>query len=166
MMRAGALILWLCAVTAVACNASAATAAQTPAAGAAIKMAPTADGQAESAIRAVEDDERQAMLRGDAAALERFWAAELLVNAPGGKIRTRPEVLEYVKSGRLKYSAFERHIERIAVHGDVAVAMGAETVVPATGPDAGKTLHRRYSDVFTRQNGQWRLIARQTTIVP
>jgi ketosteroid isomerase-like protein len=122
-------------------------------------------GPGETQIRAMEEKERDAMARGDTAALEQYWDKELIVNAPGGRIRTASEVLAFVKSGDLKYTSLERQTERVALHGDVAIAMGAETVVLAAGPDAGKTLHRRFTDVFARQGGQWRLIARQMSVV-
>jgi ketosteroid isomerase-like protein len=131
-----------------------------------MNRASVSDKVAQDAVRAIEDEEREAMLRSDLPALERYWSADLVVNAPNNEIKTRSEVLDLVKSGQLKYSSFERQIERIVVHGDIAVAMGAETVVPVGGPNAAKTVHRRYTDVYTRQSGLWQLIARQATIVP
>jgi uncharacterized protein (TIGR02246 family) len=75
-------------------------------------------------------------------------------------------VLALVKSGQMKLTKLDRRIERVAVHGQVAVAMGVETIVPAGGKDAGKTLNRRYTDVYAQQDGQWRLIARQASLFP
>ena len=121
---------------------------------------------AEEQIRTIEQQEANALLRADAAALERFWAPGLLVTASNNKIRTRDEVLGYVKSGQLKLTKLERHIEEVAVHGQVAIAMGRETIVPAGGDNAGKTLSRRYTDVYQQDGGSWRLIARQQTLVP
>jgi ketosteroid isomerase-like protein len=127
--------------------------------------ASVSDQVVQDAVRTIEEDDRKAMLGSDTEALERYWSADLIVNAPSNEIKSRPEVLDLVKSGQLKYSSFERQIERIVAEGDIAVAMGAETVVPVGGLNAGKTVHRRYTDVYTRRSGQWQLIARQATIV-
>jgi uncharacterized protein (TIGR02246 family) len=139
--------------------------AQTPPGAATSKTSPSG-GQIEQEIRAIEQQEAQALLRGDASALERLWAPDLLVTASNNTIRTGAQALGFVKSGQLKLTKLDRRVERVAVHGQVAVAMGAETIVPAGGKNAGKTLNRRYTDVYAQQAGQWRLIARQQTLVP
>jgi hypothetical protein len=128
--------------------------------------ASVSDPVVQDEVRTIEEEERKAMLRSDIPMLERYWSADLIVNAPNNEIKSSSEVLDLVKSGQLKYSSFERQVERIVARGDIAVAMGAETVVPVGGPNAGKTVHRRYTDVYTRRSGQWQLIARQATIVP
>jgi hypothetical protein len=38
------------------------------------------------------------------------------------------------------------------------------TLVPAFGPDKGKTLHRRSTNVWQHANDAWMRIARQSTI--
>ena len=139
--------------------------AQRPTAGATVNQPSEVDRQVEAQIRSIEEKERDALAHSDTGALEQYWDKELIVNAPGGHIRTGSEVLGFVKSGQLKYTSLERQIERIAVRGDLAIVMGAETVVLAAGADAGKTLHRRFTDVFERQGGQWRLIARQSSVM-
>ena len=53
----------------------------------------------------------------------------------------------------------------LAVHGDVVVTMGHETVVPVSGPEAGKDVHRRYTDIWMKQDGEWKLVARQATVI-
>lgn len=119
----------------------------------------------ENEIRNLEAQDRDALLRGDAAALARIWGNNLVVNAPSDNIRTGAELLELVRTGKTKYSSFHREVQRVSVQGEIAIAMGTESVVPATGPQTGKTVQRRFSNVWARQNGQWRLIARQATIV-
>jgi ketosteroid isomerase-like protein len=118
----------------------------------------------EREIRTLEEQERAALLRGDVTALERLWGRDLVISAPSNTIRTGAEMLELIKNDSRKYGSFERQIERVSVQGDVAITMGAESVVPSSG-EAGRTVRRRFTNVWARQNGQWRLIARQSTIV-
>jgi uncharacterized protein (TIGR02246 family) len=127
--------------------------------------APRGGGDVEKAIRTVAQEEAQAFLRGDTAALERLWAPNLLVTASNNTIRTRAELLGLVKSGQMKLTKLDRRVERVAVHGRVAIAMGEETIVPAGGQGAGKTLRRRYTDVYAEEDGRWRLIGRQASLV-
>lgn len=119
---------------------------------------------AEAEIRALEEKDRQAMLAGDAAALAELWASDLIVTVPSNRIRSGAEILGFVRSRALAYSAFARDVERVAVHGDIAIAMGSETVTSSAGADSGKRVQRRFTDVFTRIDGKWRLVARQVSI--
>ncbi len=166
MPRAATAFVPLLVVTMLMAAAHSRASAQAPAVAPPSKVSPSAS-QIEKEIRAIEQQEAEALLHGDTAALERLWARDLLVTASSNNIRTGAEVLGFVKSGQLKLTKLERRTERVAVHGQVAIAMGVETLVPnGSGKNAGKTLNRRYTDVYAQQDGHWRLIARQATLVP
>jgi uncharacterized protein (TIGR02246 family) len=139
--------------------------AQTSAATTGNKELPSTS-QVEKEIASIEQQEAQALLRADTAALERLWAHDLLVTTSRNRVHTGAEVLGFIKSGQMKLSKLDRRVDRVAVHGQVAIAMGEETIVPAGGNNAGKTLNRRYTDVYVQKDGQWRLIARQATLIP
>jgi hypothetical protein len=117
----------------------------------------------EKAVRDLETSEAKAVLSGDLAALERFWDESFTVNAPSNSIVDRNGVLTRVKAGAIKYAAFERKIEYIGFHGDMVVVMGQETVRPVSGPEAGKTIVRRYTNVWAMKGGRRVLVARQAT---
>ena len=52
------------------------------------------------------------------------------------------------------------------VHGDTVIVMGHETVVPkGNSPDAGKTIHRRYTNIWMKRDGRWRLVARHASVI-
>ena len=107
------------------------------------------------------------MLAGDVAGLDRLWAADLLINAPDNIIKTKDEVIQAVRASHIRYTSFKRTVERVAFHGDIAVTMGSEVVVPAgDGADGGKEIHRRYTNVWRNAGGDWRLIARHAHVVP
>jgi hypothetical protein len=53
------------------------------------------------------------------------------------------------------YSSFVREIESVQVHGDTAIVMGQETVAPKdSSPDAGKTIHRRSTNIWMKRKGK------------
>ena len=62
-----------------------------------------------------------------------------------------------------KFLSFERKIEEVVIKGDVAISMGNETVV--TSSDNSNTQlvsKRRYTNIWMKQNGTWKLTARHT----
>jgi ketosteroid isomerase-like protein len=118
-------------------------------------------------IRALDAEEASAMLAADLAALDRIWAPDSAVNAPDNAVREKSQVLAAVRDGRIRYSGFERTVERVDVRGDVAISMGGEVVVPkGDRPDAGQPLTRRYTHVWLRSGGRWALVGRHANVVP
>jgi hypothetical protein len=104
------------------------------------------------------------LLRNDPAGMEKNWSKDYVVNNPFNKIvdaRTGP-----IRRGQLTYSSFARNIERVLVHGNTVIVMGGETVVPSGGsPDAGKTIHRRFTDAWMNEDGGWLLTARHASVI-
>ena len=121
----------------------------------------------EDVIRQLEEKERQAVLGQDIAELERLWAEEFIVNNPQNQISpSREAVLALVRRGLIRYAAFERRIESIRLSGDIAIVMGAETVEPVGDtPRAGRTVERRFTNIWRKQDGTWQMIARHANVV-
>ena len=121
----------------------------------------------EDVIRQLEEQERQAVLKQDLAALERLWSEEFIVNNPQNQISTsRGDVLALVKRGLIRYAAFERRIESIRFNADIAIVMGAETVEPVgDAPRAGGTVERRFTNIWRKQDATWHMIARHANVI-
>jgi ketosteroid isomerase-like protein len=122
----------------------------------------------EDVIRQLEEQECLAVLKQDLAALERLWAEEFIVNNPQNQISTsRDGVLDLVKHGLIRYTAFERRIESIRFNADdIAIVMGAETIDPVgAAPRAGGTVERRFTNIWRKQHGTWRVIARHANVM-
>ena len=122
---------------------------------------------AEADIRKLEEQERQAVLKKDTAALRKIWDRYFIVNAPNNQIAlsgadavSRPVITQ------MSYESFTREIEQILVRGDVVFSMGSEVVVPGEGrPNAGKEIKRRYTNIWMKQGGVWTLVARHASII-
>lgn len=121
----------------------------------------------ERAVRAVEQREVKAILDQDAAALEQLLSENYTVNNPqNGITPNRAGVIDRVKRGLIRYSSFERHIEVIRFSGDIAIVMGSETVVPiGEAPRAGRTVHRRYTNIWKKSGATWYAIARHANVI-
>ena len=121
----------------------------------------------EAAVRALDDQERAAVLNQDLSALERLWSDRLVVNTPLNRVNGKLDALDLLRQGKIHYSTFERRIEFIRVDGDLAIIMGAETAQPiGMSPFAGETVQRRFTHIWRKEAGTWRLIARHANIIP
>ena len=121
----------------------------------------------EQSIRKLELAESDAVVRSDVGALEKLWAEDFTVNNPNNQIsRGRKEVIDRVRSGLLNYSSFVREIESVGFYGDTVIVMGLETIVPSgSSANAGKTIRRRYTNIWMKRKGQWGLIARHASVI-
>lgn len=121
----------------------------------------------EEEIKQLDRAESEAVLRSDLTILDKLWADDFTVNAPNNQVvKGKKEVVELVRSGVIKYSSFVREIESVPPQGDTVIVMGLETVQPVgNAPGAGQTLRRRYTNIWMKKKGQWRLTARHANIV-
>jgi ketosteroid isomerase-like protein len=64
-------------------------------------------------------------------------------------------------------ASYERSIEQVRVEGDIAIVMGAETLKPTgNAPQAGQTVHRRFTNIWKKEGDTWRLWARHANVIP
>jgi hypothetical protein len=115
----------------------------------------------ENEVRLMEEKERKAILSQDTMAMSKIWDETLLVNSPLNIVVDKSGGLSALSNGLIHYSTYVKFIEKIALHGNMAIVMGMETVIP-TGKagDAGKTVKRRYTNIWLKNDDVWTLIAR------
>ena len=103
-----------------------------------------------------------AVLRGDQEAMNKYWTEDFIVTNPFNEI----DQADRIKKGIVTYSSFIRESEVIKVHENTVIVMGKEIVVPkGSSPDAGKTINRRYTNIWMKREGTWRLIARHANVI-
>ncbi len=131
-----------------------------------MKLSIEEQAQIRRAVAAVEDRDT-AGARSSPTAMSPLWAEDLIVNAPNGRVVQVADVRARAESSvEPPYATFERHREATIVRRQCAVTMGYEVVVPkGNGPNAGRKVRRRYTNVYSYEDGEWRLLARQTTDV-
>lgn len=131
-------------------------------------VARTAD---ERAVLAADARQRDAVAEVDVAAIAAIAHTNLRINAPNNRILSGEDLVRMVGSGEICNEVFERVPEQVVVTGDVGVVMGRETVLPGTASEQArmygrKSLNRRYTNVYVREGGTWRHLARHANIVP
>ena len=125
-----------------------------------------AQGGAETEIRKLEDAQREAFLNKDTATLYKLFSPDFIVNAPTNKVTSLSLLKQLIRTGYVDMEAFERITEKVTFIDNIAIAMGNETLTPSGKmPNAGKTVKRRYTNIWMKQNNSWQLVARQSTII-
>lgn len=121
----------------------------------------------EAEIRLLENLERESVLKGDSAVLfDKIWSLNMIVNTPANVVGTVEGTKALLRSGNLNYLSFERDIEKITFNDNIAIVMGGETIKPQGHQvNAGKTVSRRFTNVWLYKNNRWTIIARQATII-
>ncbi len=118
----------------------------------------------EQEIRKLEQAQVDALLRNDLAAMERNWAKDYTVNNPFNQAVKASE--GPIRAGTLTYSSFIREVERVLFHEKTVIVMGKETIVPSgTSANAGKTINRRFTNVWMNKKGKWLLTARHASVI-
>jgi ketosteroid isomerase-like protein len=118
-------------------------------------------------IRKLEMAHAKAILNGDAAALDSLMDDDVTVNHPTNRIvNEKKELLDLIRQGVIRYTSFERYPEKFLFFKDMVVVMGTETVIPAKGaPNEGIALQRRYTNIWMKRDGKWRLTVRHANNV-
>lgn len=127
----------------------------------------TQDAQIESTIRGLEQMECKAALEKDTATLKKLWADDFTVNAPANRVITGGRnTLDRPVITQANYMSFTREVEHVILKGNVAIAMGNEVVV-TKGSDAkpGATIKRRYTNIWMKSDGTWKLGARHANVI-
>lgn len=119
------------------------------------------DNTIETEIKELEQNEVQAVLNKDTLALKKLWDKDYVVHNPEGKI-----VLAKLNSVdrpvlQTQRTSFTRQVERVIINGDIAISMGKETVVSIEdGSKPAQTVERRYTNIWMKKEGSWKLVAR------
>lgn len=119
------------------------------------------------AIKKTEDELRQASLKGDSSAAEKYFADDFhVISGANGESYTKQQVIERMKSGATKYSQISVSNEDVATFGnDLAIAHGiADVKVTVDGKDASGKYH--YSRTYQKRNGKWQAVWMQSTKIP
>jgi hypothetical protein len=76
-----------------------------------------------------------------------------------GKVNNKAKALEMVANPPMKFDSVKLSDFKVSVYGEVAVVTGLST---ATGPVSGQA---RFTDVWVKQGGKWKLTNSQGTLV-
>jgi ketosteroid isomerase-like protein len=120
----------------------------------------------EDEIRRLEQLEVRAIIARDTDTLRTLWDEAYVVNNPDNVVvEAKPDPTDRPVMQKARIS-MTRSPEKITFRGDFAISMGSETIVPGEGqPRAGQTVKRRYTNIWMKHSGRWKLVARHANIV-
>jgi ketosteroid isomerase-like protein len=100
----------------------------------------------------------EAHVRGDADALERLWADDLIVTVPNMPVMTKENAIGISRSGRLKFKRYQTSDIRIRLYGDAAVVTSqVERTRDLNGRDVDDKW--RFTKVYIRRAAKWQVVA-------
>lgn len=129
-----------------------------------------AEDISEASLRAADAEQMRIIVQGDAAAQQAFMHPNYMINGPSNRVLHKDVLIDMLAHGKMGSDFFERVIEDLAITGNVGIVMGREVVHPTPTSELGMrhgdtVLNRRFTNVFLFENGKWRFLARQATIV-
>ena len=124
----------------------------------------------EASLRAADAEQMRIIVQADAEAQQAFMHPNYMINGPSNRIMHKNVLIDMLAQGKMGSDLFERVIEDVAITGNVGIVMGREVVHPTPTSELGtrhgdKVLNRRFTNVFVFEEGKWRFLARQATIV-
>jgi len=116
----------------------------------------------EAEVRKLDSLHAAAVLSGDLKEMDKYWTEDFMVTNPFNEV----DRANRIRNGAVTYGSFQRICEAVKIQDNTAILMGKEIVVPkGKSPDAGKTINRRYTNIWMKINDQWRLVARHASVI-
>ena len=132
-------------------------------------MSPLTFGQAtdkksnsktEDEIMKLEDQWVQSRATKDPTSTKNLLADDYLGSNPNGEAQTKQQFIDTVIAGNFAAGKAEYSERKVRVYGDTAVSTG---LVSGAGPNGTDKI--RYTRVFVKRDGQWKIVATQATRV-
>jgi hypothetical protein len=118
-----------------------------------------------AAVLAAEDRRYEALLGPDLPALERLFHDRLSYAHSSGVRDTKDQYLEKIRNGYYDYARIDHPVERVDVLGNTVVVIGRMTA-DLTVQGTQKTIDNLALAVWTKDTGEWQLVAYASTSLP
>lgn len=119
------------------------------------------NGKIEQTIKSMENEMREAVLKGDVDGSTKDLASNFIRVYPDGSIASRQQTIDDLK-GSFKYTSIEVSEQQVHVTGDVAVSVFKASV---KGTRNGQPIDGDYRGVRTwaKEGGRWKAVAFSST---
>ena len=130
---------------------------------AAVKPAGAADEK--QAVLDAQDRRWKATVDADVDTLDRMTTDDMTYTHSSARVDTKATFLDSLRSGRVDYQSIVPEERSVRLYGDAAVVAGiAHVLVRAEGKDIDVRL--RFTELYVKQGGQWRMALWHSTRVP
>ncbi len=126
-----------------------------------------AGGGVEATIMKLNEKIREASLKGDAATFKELYAEDYVsISAITGTPSTKADLLENLKSGKLKYDSIDSSEAKVHVYGPTMALFTAKAEVKGKFGDQDMSGSYRASRLFVKRGGKWQVVFFQSTKLP
>jgi uncharacterized protein (TIGR02246 family) len=123
------------------------------------------DSTVEQEVKNLQQQMIEAMMRGDAAALDRILADDFIGTNPMGQVNYKTRGVGEFAEPDLVVESIETDDIRVRVYGDSAVVTGkAGMKARLKGQEINMGPHR-FTSVYVKRDGRWQLVASQATMI-
>lgn len=121
---------------------------------------------AEDELRRIDLDHSRSAQAADAQAVAALTHPSYTAHLPNGQLADRALLLTIVGNGSLARERHQRVHERVFIAGDTGIVIGIDRLEepPPLARQGERT--RRYTNVYVREDGNWRLLARHFNFLP
>lgn len=122
-------------------------------------------------IEQLEEQARQATLKGDGGFMEKYAAPDYVGIMANGSSHGRSEEIQSLRTGKYAYQAIEMRERKIRIYGNTAIC-NSLAAVKLTVWEKGRNLTSYYTEhsgdfrftrVWVKQGPDWRLVSFQST---
>lgn len=116
-------------------------------------------------ILQLQDEWNQALVRKDVRFIRQLYDDNLAYTSTQGVMLTKPQLIELYESGVLTFYRMSHEDLKVKIFGNTAVLTGRST---SKMEYKGRVSYgpRRFTNVFVKKGGQWRLVAHHVSLIP
>jgi ketosteroid isomerase-like protein len=115
-------------------------------------------------LNQIEQQLIKAWVNHERETIDRYLADDWAVTDPAGRHLTKAEVLAELDSGERKLESGTIDDVNVRLYGDTAVVTG-RTLAAGSYQGESVSVKLRFTDVFVKQNGNWRAVASHATLI-
>lgn len=124
-------------------------------------------GGVEATILKLNDRIREASLKGDPATFQELYADDYVsISAVTGAASTKADVINNLKSGKLKYDSIDTSDVKVHVYGPTLALSTAKAEVKGKFGDQDISGSYRAARLFMKRGGKWVVVFFQSTKIP
>jgi ketosteroid isomerase-like protein len=119
----------------------------------------------EKAVLEAQDERFAATIAADVTTLSRLLTDDMTYTHSSAVVETKAEFLEALRAGKYRYRSIAPEQREVRLYGDAAVVAGTCRVrVEVGGKD--NDIRLRFTELYVRQGGAWRLALWHATRMP
>ena len=121
-------------------------------------------GDGKAAVTELLEQYRKALQAKDVATADRIWADDLSFINYRGQLLTKAQRLENLRTGATAFKSIKIHDQVVRAYGDAVVVNSVSEIEGQYSGQEGSGTYR-VTTVWSRQSGQWKMVAIQMTKV-